>query len=63
MRLGFPTIACINGHCLAGGFMFAMAHDLRIINSSKKVKLGMTEINLGMTIPEAMIAPLEAKMN
>ena len=51
MRLGFPTIACINGHCLAGGFMFIMAHDLRIINSDPKVKLGMTEINLGMTIP------------
>lgn len=51
MKLGFPTIACINGHCLAGGFMFIMAHDLRIINSDPKVKLGMTEIKLGMTIP------------
>ena len=61
MELPFPTIAGINGHCLAGGFMFAMSHDLRIMNSELG-KLGMTEINLGMTIPLNMMASLQAKM-
>ena len=62
MELPFPTIAAINGHCLAGGFMFAMSHDLRIMNADLG-KLGMTEINLGMTIPQNMMAPLYAKMS
>ena len=63
LRANYPTIACINGHCLAGGFMFAMSHDIRIISSNPKIKLGMTEINLGMTIPPQMNAPLEAKLS
>jgi enoyl-CoA hydratase/carnithine racemase len=63
MALPFPTIAALNGHFLAGGFMFAMSHDLRISLDSDTIKLGMTEINLGMTIPKPMMAPLLAKMN
>ena len=63
MSLPFPTIACLNGHFLAGGFMFAMSHDLRICKDFDKIKLGMTELNLGMTIPKSMMAPLLAKMN
>ena len=62
MKLPFPTIAAINGHFLAGGFMFAMAHDYRIL-IDKKIKSGMTEINLGMTIPVPMLGSLMAKLN
>jgi enoyl-CoA hydratase/carnithine racemase len=61
MELPFPTIAAINGHCLAGGMMFAMSHDVRVMNGDQG-KMGMTEINLGMTIPLNMIAPLQAKL-
>lgn len=61
MELPFPVIAAINGHCLAGGMMFAMAQDVRLMNADQG-KLGMTEINLGMTIPLNMIAPLQAKL-
>jgi enoyl-CoA hydratase/carnithine racemase len=60
--LPFPSIAAINGHCLAGGFMFAMSHDIRIMADGEGT-LGMTEINLGMTIPPNMMAPLLAKLN
>lgn len=61
LELPFPSIAAINGHCYAGGFMFAMSHDLRFMNKDQG-KLGMTEINLGMTIPLNMMAPLQAKL-
>lgn len=62
LELPFPTIAAMNGHTLAGGFMFALSHDLRIMNDDGKYKLGMTEIDLGMTIPSNMMAPLQAKL-
>lgn len=42
--------------------MFAMSHDLRICKDLEIIKLGMTELNLGMTIPKAMMAPLLAKL-
>ena len=45
LDLPFPSIAAINGHCLAGGFMFAMSHDVRIMAAGEG-PLGMTEINL-----------------
>jgi enoyl-CoA hydratase/carnithine racemase len=62
LDLPFPSIAAINGHTLAGGFMFAMSHDWRIMVDGE-FTLGMTEINLGMTIPPNMMAPLLAKLN
>lgn len=58
-----PTICAINGHYLAGGFMFAVSHDVRIGVDSPRVKMGMTEINIGLNIPRAMMAPLLAKLN
>ena len=33
--LGLPTIACITGHCLAGGAIFASALDFRLMRSDK----------------------------
>ena len=61
MRLSFPTIAAMDGHCHAGGFMFAMAHDYRFFRDSG-VTMSMSEINLGGTIPRNMMGPLLAKM-
>lgn len=62
MRVGFPTIAAMDGHCHAGGFMFAMAHDFRLFRESG-VTMSMSEINLNIPIPRNMMGPLLAKMN
>ncbi len=63
MNLPIPTIALVNGHFLAAGFMLAIAHDLIICVNNKKIKIGMTEIDLGLTIPRNMLAILEAKLS
>ena len=42
-----PIIAAINGFALAGGLELAMACDLRI--ASENARLGLTEINVGLT--------------
>lgn len=41
-----PTLAAINGHCFGGGLELALACDFRI--ASKRAKLGLTEVNLGL---------------
>ncbi len=43
---GKPTVARINGHALAGGFGLAVACDITIC--VEEVKLGMTEVEVGL---------------
>ncbi len=45
-RGGKPTVARVNGHALAGGFGLAVACDVTIC--VEDVKLGTTEVNVGL---------------
>ncbi len=44
-----PTLAMVNGDCLAGGFILASCCDFRI--ARKGARVGMTPMNLSITIP------------
>jgi enoyl-CoA hydratase/carnithine racemase len=43
-----PVVCAINGAAVAGGLIFAMAADYRIIKNHPKIKTGMTEIKIGL---------------
>ena len=45
-----PIVSAINGHAVAGGLIFAMATDYRIIKNHPKIKLGMSEIKIGLPL-------------
>jgi len=45
-----PTVAALNGHTIAGGLIYAMACDYRIIKNHPKIKLGMSEIKIGLPL-------------
>ena len=47
MNLWKPTIAAINGFAIAGGFMFAMQCDIRIIAEHARVGIAETRWNMG----------------
>ncbi len=49
-----PVIAAINGTTTAAGMICAMAADYRIAVDHPKIKVGMTEIKLGMSLSPAM---------
>lgn len=49
-----PVIAAINGGTTAAGMIFAMATDYRIVVDNPKIKVGMTEIKIGLSLSPAM---------
>ncbi|MDY6798127.1 MAG: fatty acid oxidation complex subunit alpha FadB [Pseudomonadota bacterium] len=44
--LPFPTVSCINGIALGGGFEMCLATDYRVMNS--RAKVGLPEVKLGI---------------
>ncbi len=45
-----PVVAALNGHAAAGGLIYSMAADYRIIKDHPKIKIGMTEIKIGLPL-------------
>lgn len=48
--LSIPSVAAINGHAIAGGFILAAACDVRLM-SNDRGKVGLTELLLGVPFP------------
>jgi enoyl-CoA hydratase len=46
-----PTVACVNGHAIAGGCIVALACDLRIGLASETARIGLNEVPLGLRFP------------
>jgi enoyl-CoA hydratase/carnithine racemase len=45
-----PVVAVINGHAAAGGLIYSMAADYRIAKDHPKIKIGMSEIKIGVPL-------------
>jgi enoyl-CoA hydratase/carnithine racemase len=48
-----PVVAAINGSAVAGGMILAMACDWRIMKNHPKLKIGMSEIKIGLPLSVA----------
>ncbi|TMQ56913.1 MAG: fatty acid oxidation complex subunit alpha FadJ [Candidatus Eisenbacteria bacterium] len=46
--LPYPTVAAINGPCLGGGTELALAMRYRVASNSRKVAIGLPEVQLGI---------------
>ncbi|KAF7327455.1 Acid protease [Mycena kentingensis (nom. inval.)] len=59
-----PTIAAINGHCFAAGFMLTLACDYRVMTDASKRNawLCMNEIDFGGVWPHSFASILNAKV-
>ncbi len=45
-----PVVCAMNGHSAAAGLIWAMASDYRLVKNHPKVKLGMSEIKIGLPL-------------
>ena len=45
-----PVVSAMNGHSAAAGLIYSMAADYRIITEHPKIKVGMSEIKIGLPL-------------
>lgn len=50
-----PTVACVNGHAIAGGCIITLCCDLRIIADDAAIRIGLNEVPLGLEFPPKLI--------
>jgi enoyl-CoA hydratase/carnithine racemase len=46
-----PTVACVNGHAIAGGGVITICCDHRVVIDDPKVRVGLNEVALGVRFP------------
>jgi len=51
-----PVVCAMNGHTAAMGLILAMASDYRIVKNHPKIKIGMSEIKIGLGLSIAQSA-------
>ena len=62
MSAPFVTVAALNGHTFAGGMMFAMAHDYRVMRSDRGF-ICMNEVDLKIPMAPGMVGMVRAKIS
>jgi enoyl-CoA hydratase/carnithine racemase len=51
-----PTVACVNGHAIAGGCVLALCCDHRIARADPRLRIGLNEVALGVPFPPRTLA-------
>ncbi len=51
-----PTVACVNGHAIAGGCVLALCCDWRVAVDRTDVRIGLNEVALGLEFPPMIMA-------
>jgi enoyl-CoA hydratase len=50
-----PTVACVNGHAIAGGCVVALCCDYRVAIDHDDVRIGLNEVPLGLEFPPKIL--------
>jgi enoyl-CoA hydratase/carnithine racemase len=57
-----PTVACVNGHAIAGGCVLALCCDYRIAGNNPQIRIGLNELALGVPFPPKALAIVRARV-
>ncbi|XP_057785965.1 enoyl-CoA delta isomerase 1, peroxisomal-like [Salvia miltiorrhiza] len=61
ISLPMPTIAALNGHASAAGFILALSHDYLLMRKDKGY-LYMSELDIGYAIPQWFVQVVKSKI-
>ena len=61
-RLPKPTVAAINGHLFAAGFVLALACDVRLA-AIGGYRLGVTEVGVGVPFPAVPLLVVQSELD
>lgn len=51
-----PTVACVDGHAIAGGCVLALCCDWRVAADRADLRIGLNEVALGLEFPPKILA-------
>ena len=51
-----PSVACVNGHAIAGGCVLALCCDWRVAADDAALRIGLNEVALGLEFPPKILA-------
>jgi enoyl-CoA hydratase/carnithine racemase len=57
-----PTVACVDGHAIAGGCVLALACDVRVAEDAPALKIGLNETANGLVYPPRVLALVRARV-
>jgi enoyl-CoA hydratase/carnithine racemase len=57
-----PTVACVNGHAIAGGCVVALACDFRVAAADPEIRIGLNEVALGLRFPPKTFAMVRQRV-
>jgi enoyl-CoA hydratase/carnithine racemase len=57
-----PTVALVNGHAIAGGCVLALACDLAVAASDLRIRIGLSEVALGLSFPPRTLKMIRARL-
>lgn len=56
-----PTVAAVNGHCMAAGAMWSLAHDFRIMRSDRGF-WGLPEVDIRIPFTPGMASLIQSRL-
>jgi enoyl-CoA hydratase/carnithine racemase len=62
LALGVPSVAAIQGHAFAGGGMFALAHDFRVMRGDRGF-FCLPEVDINIPFTRGMAALIQARLS
>jgi enoyl-CoA hydratase/carnithine racemase len=57
-----PTVACVNGHAIAGGCVVALCCDVRVAVDDPRVRIGLNEVSLGLEFPPKILELVQRRL-
>jgi enoyl-CoA hydratase/carnithine racemase len=57
-----PTVACVNGHAIAGGCVLTLCCDHRIAADDPAIRIGLNEVALGLPFPPRLFTVVRRRV-